>query len=443
MAKNLRSRLQRIREQDRKPRPAAPAPGGEPPDEPRCTGDSSPEVPGPLRDEGWEPAGFKTLKRTVTAELPIALIHPFPDNLPILVPDFFGTGRPAADIAPESLLFFDLETTGLSGGAGTMAFLAAFGRFERPKSRASRRGSSAGEYRLRIDQYLLLDYPGECDFLEVVLGEFTASPELPLMVSYNGKTFDSQILRTRCLMNGMRQPVCLHADLLHPVRRLWRPVLASCSQGEIERFVLGIERKDDMPGAMAPEIWFDFLRTGETQALSGICDHNIHDIRGLASIFAALVSIAENPLDREPRFRYDAESLAIHWRRTLSRVFPKGQMPPAAADLGTRILESAAARNRPRALHILGRTALKNGDSGEGRDMLESLAESGHPPGVRALALRDLAVDAEWRLKDRPRALAYTDRALALEGLNGRLRSELSFRRDRLLKYLEEKGTKP
>ena len=40
------------------------------------------------------------------------------------------TGRESlSDIEPSSLLFLDTETTGLSGGAGTVAFLIGQGRF--------------------------------------------------------------------------------------------------------------------------------------------------------------------------------------------------------------------------------------------------------------------------------------------------------------------------
>ena len=154
---------------------------------------------------GWENAGFLTARRTVTLDFPHALPPVFPRGLGIAAPDFFGYFSAAGGKAgPESLRFFDLETTGLSSGAGTVAFLAAFGRFVPAMA-----GGMDGRYMLRVNQYLLLDYPGENDFLEAALKEFacdwkgtgteeTARP--PLIVTYNGKTFDAQILKTRCLM---------------------------------------------------------------------------------------------------------------------------------------------------------------------------------------------------------------------------------------------------
>jgi hypothetical protein len=111
------------------------------------------------------------------------------------------------------LLFFDLETTGL-GGAGTVAFLAAFGRLIVPEG-APMEGRAGGPWQLRVDQYLLLDFPGEDAFLEALLPEFgspgfpgerEAENPRPVVVSYNGKAFDTPLLRTRCLMKGIRAP---------------------------------------------------------------------------------------------------------------------------------------------------------------------------------------------------------------------------------------------
>ena len=54
----------------------------------------------------------------------------------------------------EDLVFFDIETTGLSGGAGTHVFLVGFGTVK------------AG--RLTIEQFFLRDYPGELEFLDLI-----------------------------------------------------------------------------------------------------------------------------------------------------------------------------------------------------------------------------------------------------------------------------------
>jgi hypothetical protein len=290
---------------------------------------------------------------------------------------------------PEDLLFFDLETTGLSSGAGTVAFLAAFGRFIPADGNA---------YALRLDQYLLLDYPGEGGFLEAVLKEFGAipaadgnaapgtspeTPRPPLVVTYNGKTFDAQILRTRCLMNAIVPPDYHHADLLHPARRLWKRVLPSCSQAAIETAVLGLDRKDDIPGSQAPDIWFDFLKTGKTESLLGICDHNLKDIYGLARLMAALFEIARSPLETLEKYRCDVERLALRWWKICREErFNAGGLNPGIPEFET------------------------------GKLLLDYAAERGWR---KALLVR--MIDAEWRLRDPAKALAFVDEALALESV--------------------------
>jgi hypothetical protein len=371
----------------------------------------------------------------------------FPPALKVLVPDFFRYDWPPD---PGDLLFFDLETTGLSSGAGTLAFLAAFGRFVKSKGRP---GDKAGaNLNLEVTQYLLLDYPGETDFLEAALAEFGRkgppggftpqgkAPEgkPPLAVTYNGKTFDAQILKVRCLMNGMIPPVFSHADLLHPARRLWKRVLPSCSQGEIETAVLGLDRTGDIPGAMAPDIWFGFLKTGETGPLGGICDHNIKDISGLARLFHALVNISGDPLGTLAAYRGDLENLALHWRKLCRAYAP---LEDAIHETGAALLAEAVERGHPRAAFVLARDLFRRGDFEAGRACLEKTARGRHAAQansrIRAEAYRALAIDADRRLGDRERALLYTDAALALDtpagALPARLREDLERRRDRLV----------
>jgi len=239
--------------------------------------------------DGWDSCGFNVLKRQINVLSPLKNIKNLPQNLSIIIPDLAANKLPVK----EDFLFFDLETTGLSGGAGTVAFLAAFGRV------------FAGK--LQITQYLLLDYPGENDFLEHVLTELRT--ENAVIVSYNGKCFDSQIIKTRCLMNRIKPPIYLHADLLHPARRLWKSIIQDCSQSSVEKNILGIDRIDDIPGSLAPEIWFEFLKTGATERLMGICDHNLTDIKGLAGILTAMISIAGD-LFKTDKFNYDIERIA-------------------------------------------------------------------------------------------------------------------------------------
>lgn len=413
MTGNLRERLRRIQKQ-RKDEPV-----------PRRAAAYAPEAaaacPAPFAAAGWKAAGFQCLKRELYVELPSAMPAVLPVSLPVLIPDCAG-GLADTPPARDHLLFFDLETTGLSGGAGTVAFLAAFGAFN------GGTGAAAGRS-LRITQYLLLDYPGEPDFLEALLAEFKKDPLL--IVSFNGKTFDSQILKTRCLMNGIAPLAYRHADLLHPARRLWKRILPDCSQGTIETRILGIDRSGDTPGSLAPDIWFNFLQTGETDALLGISDHNRRDIAGLAAMLALMCRIAASPLRALKTAAFDVEQLALRWREYLRRAT---QRPPALSASGTELMRFAAETGCPRAALVYALDILRLGDSGEGRKSLFKIAGGSFPADIRAAALRALAIDSEWRLGKAAEALALTERGAALAGIGGSLRDDFRRRAERLLK---------
>ena len=343
----------------------------------------------------WEEIAHKTLRRDIYQEITYTGFltdsvkgvknkpERFPESLAIIIPDFLRTFTIKNEQLPklEELLFFDLETTGLSGGAGTIAFLAAFGRFmeaDTPAGKADA-NNNGGNYCLKITQYLLLDYPGECDFVEKVLEEFYAQKDLPVLVTYNGKSFDTQILYNRCLMNRLKIPEFHHADLLHPARRLWKNILPNCSQATIEEAVLGLDRTGDMPGSLAPEIWFSFLRNGENRDLLAISEHNEKDIYGLAKLFLAMCEIAADPVRAIDGIKYDEGDLAVYWDKTVRKypfLFDKN-----TADMASSLLLRAAERGN-----------------------------------IKALV--NLAIDAEWRKRDFELALKLTITAIKLLNIN-------------------------
>ena len=401
---NLRDRLKRIQEQKKNETSRV--------DIQRPSSDDL-----PVFIEGWDACGFKTLKRKITVDTPLNLHSGLPKALAILVPDLAGRNK----MSLEDFVFFDLETTGLSGGAGTVAFLAAFGKIQ-----------FSGK--LHITQYLLLDYPGEDDFLQAVLKEFKNER---IMVSYNGKCFDSQILKTRCLMNGIKPPEYFHVDLLHPARRLWKNIINDCSQASIETQILGIDRKDDIPGALAPEIWFDFLKTGRHERLIGICDHNSADIAGLASILAAVILIAEDPIG-EKKYRYDLQRLALYWREYLRRIekYEKGLIDSELQITGDRLLRFASDKKYPHAALAYAVDQIRNGNYKEGRKKLIAVAESDFPENVKAASLRFLAIDSERRLKDFSEALEFVKQGLELKQAGAVWQSDFEKRLERLEKKI-------
>ncbi|GHV85798.1 hypothetical protein AGMMS50230_14060 [Spirochaetia bacterium] len=423
MVSNLRARLARLRQQSEKTQNIAKAAGS------GAAADSPGSIP-----PGWTLCAYKVLRRTFTLplDMPAALLPAMPtvlpETLPLLIPDLNGDS--AVLPKPGDFLFFDLETTGLSGGAGTVAFLAAFGRFIFDEQ--NQRFTD-----LELTQFLLLDYPGEADFLEAVLSFQKDHPGF--LTTYNGKAFDIPLIKTRCLMNGIPSPRFFQADLLHPARRLWKRILPNCSQATIETAVLGLDRTGDLPGAMAPDIWFTFLRSGgeffsstagsAAAALLAICDHNVKDIFGLAGLFRAFTEIAALPLEAVRRFRCDGENLALRWRRAFIKASSRRDK-----DTARKLLE-AAAEVYPRSALRLAFDQIREGRYEEARTVLQRLggteprfplkretttsSEGGKgtwkvpcTAAVRALALRALAIDAVKRLQRPDLALSFLERAL-------------------------------
>jgi uncharacterized protein YprB with RNaseH-like and TPR domain len=373
--------------------------------------------------QGWSSAGYMTLKREITDSKSIVFPKNMPDAAGIVMP---GINR-TCDY--RDLLFFDLETTGLSGGAGTVAFLAAFGRFLPVQNQCNNT-----EYNLHITQYLLLDYPGENDFIEAVLGEIT--PDCTI-VSYNGKCFDSQILKNRCLMNGIMPPEYRHADLLYPARRLWKRLLPDCSQATIETGILNIDRTGDIPGAMAPEIWFAFLRDGDTGPRLGICEHNRKDIAGLASIFCAMVTIADEPIVAAEKIYFDIETLSLRWNEVTQRSKRDSEQDLHLAETGIKLMRFAAEKKCPCAQLQYARFLFRSGNYGEGRTWLQKAADAEAQPLIQATALRSLAIDSERRLKNVTEAIGFAERGLELLPQDSPRRNEFERRLERLRKKLE------
>jgi hypothetical protein len=185
---------------------------------------------------------------------------------------------PSGKIDTSRLVFFDLETTGLSGGAGTIAFLAAVAR---------RDGGS-----LELRQFFLADYPGEPEYLDEILRQFS---EECILVTYNGSSFDLPLLRTRCVINGRRPPSLPHIDVLFAARRLWKRVYGGAALGLLERGLLGREREEDVPGSMIPGLYFSYLRTGEEKLMNAVMSHNADDVSSLAAVLSRAISVFDDP----------------------------------------------------------------------------------------------------------------------------------------------------
>jgi uncharacterized protein YprB with RNaseH-like and TPR domain len=329
---NLKDRLRLIKTIGPKPEAGSKPPPSSPP----SVKDESPEF------SGWQLEGDFVRSRTVILDYMAG--HSGTTAAPVwsaaglcaLLPDmgrFLDAGN---TLEPSCLTFFDLETTGLSGGAGTTAFLAAFGKITQDIAAGCWPGNKAA---LAVTQYLLLDYPGESLFLQKCREHL-----LGLVVTYNGKSFDSQIIKNRCIMNALPPPLYHHADLVHPARYLWKRKLPSCRQRDIEERVLGLNRGDDLPGSFAPDAWFHFLKSGKTDGLLKICGHNINDIAGLAAIWNMFAVLAAFPLAACRHSNADLEHLALRYHNFVKRRRREGRpVSLSMEETAVKLLEQAAA----------------------------------------------------------------------------------------------------
>jgi len=202
---------------------------------------------------------------------------------------------------PATAVFIDTETTGLAGGTGTVAFLVGVGYFE------------GGVFRL--EQCFMRDFDDEEPMLRHLDGLFRRAETV---VSFNGKTFDLPLLRTRFLFSRLpfRLDAACHFDLVHAVRRIWKLRLSDCSLGNVEREVMGIRRHGDVSGAEIPQIWFDYLRTRDARRLPPVFYHHRMDILSLVSLTALLSRQLDVP--HGEGFEYAEDRLSVmrlHFRQ--------------------------------------------------------------------------------------------------------------------------------
>jgi uncharacterized protein len=177
---------------------------------------------------------------------------------------------------PDEWLFLDTETTGLSGGSGTYPFLVGLAWWD------------GGGF--EIEQLFMREYSEERSLL-FALRERIA--ERPVLVTFNGKSFDWPLLETRYRMSrkiAVPTPRA-HLDFLHPARNLWRLRLGSVRLSELERHVLGWDRGGDLLSGLIPQIYFDYLRGGAPEPLVPVLNHNQMDLRGLAALSSRILSL--------------------------------------------------------------------------------------------------------------------------------------------------------
>jgi uncharacterized protein YprB with RNaseH-like and TPR domain len=295
---------------------------------------------------------------------------------------------------PEKWLFLDTETTGLAGGTGTYAFLIGLAWWD-----------ACG---LQVEQILMRDFTEEFSALQQLAQRVA---ERPVLVTFNGKSFDWPLLENRFTMTrSIAVPkLTAHLDLLHPARALWRPRLGSVRLAELERQVLdaprlGWRRDDDISSAMIPQFYFDYLRGGSVEPLAGVVRHNQMDLRGLAALFGKL----DEMLSELPGEIKGVESLDLFG---LSRFLQRRGASDRAQSACTQALElGLPAEFRLKARRELAQISKRRGEHARAAEIWLQLAAD---PDEGVHACEQLAIYYERHARDFSQAAQFAKLAIA------------------------------
>lgn len=313
-------------------------------------------------------------------------------------------------------VFLDTETTGLTGGAGTCAFLVGLGFIE--------------DDSFVVRQLFMRDYPEEEAMLHELANLLTRFESL---VTFNGKTFDVPLLETRFVLSRLRFPLSElpHFDLLHPARSLWKARLDSCRLTDLEYVLLDFERDEDVPGELIPSLYFDYVRTRDASRVFRVFTHNRYDIVSLAALTVRASEMLDE--DASPEHPIDDYSLG--------RLFERAALPERSMRHYSRAVESGlSGPARRRSLRQLAQQLKRRHQGEESVSVWKELTSDEGPEAVEAM--EELAKHLEHRERDFAGALAYCQDAITRVeedtrlplALRERWRESLRHRRRRLLR---------
>ncbi len=301
---------------------------------------------------------------------------------PQVLESIFGDAFPET-VSPDDILFLDTETTGLSGGVGTIAFQIGVGYF-----------TPSG---FVVEQFLMHDYPEEVEMLRLLDG---LMQRFSILCTFNGRTFDVPLLKSRFLMNRIPDAhfPAIHADVLYPARRLWKLRLKNCRLGNLEEQLLHVQRDDDLPGALVPQTYFQYLKDGNFSPLLKILEHNKQDIVSLAQLFYFMCRQVDQP--EEITEGADLFSLA----RAMEK---RGEKEKAM-----KCYRLSAANGMPgESYQAMARIEKRDGNCEAAVKLYQAMLTQGKEPVSACEALAKLY---EHQLKDVPKAISYTRQALLL-----------------------------
>jgi hypothetical protein len=318
------------------------------------------------------------------------------------------------------MLFVDLETTGLAGGAGTYAFLVGCAWYQ--------------DGGLHVRQFFLSNFAAERVLLEAV-GE--VAERCGAVVTYNGKSFDLPLMETRFVLHRLETPFAgvPHVDMLHPARRLWRhdaeesfpdeatprPVSpkprsgeGGCRLGVLEESLCGQVRDGDVPGFQIPARYFHFVRTGDARGLAAVMEHNRLDLISLAMLTARASQLLEEG-PSAARTAQEALGMGRLYERAGLTIDARASFLRAAKHPSTDAVTCAESW---RAYAVLSRRQRRFEDAAAAWRQIVGL--DGCPPAILRDASEALAVHHEHRLRDLQSARAFALQSLSFTATRSR-----------------------
>lgn len=257
-------------------------------------------------------------------------------DVPRLAVEYLDSAVNPSEFDFRKIAVIDTETTGLAGGTGTYPFIIGIGFFEKD--------------RFVVRQYILRDFCEEPAQLDAFSRDILRTTSL---LTYNGKSFDIPLLRTRFRINRLSVPFDRfpHLDLVHPCRRIYRRHFDSFRLSDLEAAIIGFERSDDIPSHLIPGIYFDYLQNRDEQLLLPILNHNRDDIVSLyllAQVTAERIALACEGACEDDLFLLSLAHIAFgrkdhaHSRFFIDRI--KAQFAPAEAAMEASMLKAILAK---------------------------------------------------------------------------------------------------
>lgn len=177
-----------------------------------------------------------------------------------------------AEIFTEHAVVFDIETTGFSPAHTNLYMIGC----------VSRKSDT-----LKVDQFFAEETIEE----KLLLLSFINHIEpFDTVISFNGTGFDIPYLKAKCSLLGVKERLSAytHIDLYKVVSQLKNLLKTeNCKQKSIEQF-LGIRRDDTQNGGDLIDVYKNYLKKPNKEALFLLKQHNYDDIVGLPSLLPIL-----------------------------------------------------------------------------------------------------------------------------------------------------------